>query len=360
MLKTRGYRTGHFGKWHLGTMTKAEKDSNRGGPKNAGLYSPPQDNGFDVCFSTEAKVPTWDPMWKPKREAPGRGWNPMSDPEKEGEPFGTFYWDETGKKVTENLRGDDSRVIVDRVEPFIRGAVDAGEPFFAVVWFHTPHLPVVAGPKYVAMYPDAPSDFYRHYYGCVTAMDEQVGRIRKLLRDLHVAENTLVAFCSDNGPEGKGPGPGTAGPFRGRKRSLAEGGVRVPGVIEWPKRIKAGSRTAIAAVTSDFAPTVAEAVGAKLTVQPIDGMTLLPVFAGETKVRPKPIGFASKGQAAWHEGPYKLYRRGALKPWALYDLVTDPSESKDLAFAMPDKVIEMAARFETWVTSCRESAEGDE
>ena len=358
MLRELGYRTAHFGKWHLGTLTKTEVDANRGGPRGVPFFSPPQDNGFDVCLSAESKVPTWDPMWKPRENASGKGWNLMANPEKEGETYGTHFWDETGAKVTENLRGCASRVIVDRAEPFIRESVAAGKPFFAVVWFHAPHLPVVAGPEYFAMYPDAKTDFHRNYYGCVTAMDEQVGRIREVLRELGVERNTLVAFCSDNGPEGKGPGPGVAEPFIGRKRSLREGGVRVPGVIEWPARIEAGARTKVAAVTSDYLPTIAAAVGAEMTVRPIDGTSLLPVFAGKMTERLTPIGFASRGGAAWHEGKYKLYRGGANKPWTLLDLEDDPSEAKDLATVMPGKVREMARRYEKWRASCSNSEEG--
>ena len=67
IMKTKGYRTGHFGKWHLGTLTTKIKDANRGGPKGAKHYSSPQQNGFDICFSTESKVPTWDPMLVPKK-----------------------------------------------------------------------------------------------------------------------------------------------------------------------------------------------------------------------------------------------------------------------------------------------------
>ena len=97
-LKTQGYTTGHFGKWHLGTLTTTIKDSNRGKPGDAAHYSPPWDNGFDVCFSTEAKVPTWDPMKKPGSD----------------ESYGTHYFNSDGSVATENLEGDDSRVIMDR------------------------------------------------------------------------------------------------------------------------------------------------------------------------------------------------------------------------------------------------------
>jgi len=121
-LVTQGYTTGHFGKWHLGTLTTTEKDSNRGGPKGAQHYSPPWENGFDVCFSTEAKVPTWNPMISPGSD----------------KPYGTYYWNQDGTKVTENLEGDDSRVIMDRAVPFIRNAADKSKPFFtaALLWMY--------------------------------------------------------------------------------------------------------------------------------------------------------------------------------------------------------------------------------
>jgi len=163
-LKTQGYATGHFGKWHMGTLTTEINDSNRGRPGATEHYSPPWDNGFDVCFSTEAKVPTWDPMK-----------NPGSD-----SFYGTYYWRQDGNYVaidSPELAGDDSRVIMDQAIPFIRNAVARKKPFLAIIWFHTPHKPVVAGPEYKAMY-SAHSSGEQDYYGCVTAMDEQVGRLR--------------------------------------------------------------------------------------------------------------------------------------------------------------------------------------
>ncbi|MHC4507427.1 MAG: sulfatase family protein, partial [Planctomycetota bacterium] len=276
-LKTQGYATGHFGKWHMGTLTTKEKDSNRGGPRGAKHYSPPWENGFDVCFSTEAKVPTWDPMKSPNTD----------------KAYGTYYWRQDGTKETENLQGDDSRVIMDRAVPFIREAVEAGESFFAVVWFHTPHLPVLAGPQYRRMYSQYSED-EQHYYGCITAMDEQMGRLRRELRGLGVADNTMVWFCSDNGPEGKdgksGRTRGSAGPFRGRKRSLFEGGVRVPGLLEWPARVKAGRTTDLPCSTSDYFPTVLDVLGFSMKGQPepIDGVSLLPLIEGRMTKRPTP------------------------------------------------------------------------
>ena len=206
LLKEHGYATGHFGKWHLGTLTKTETEANRGGPRGIKNFSPPQVNGFDVCFSTESKVPTWDPMLRPKTSKSKTWW----DPAKDNVPYGTAYWNEKGARVTENLRGDDSRVIMDRAIPFIRAAAKKEQPFFTIVWFHAPHLPVVAGPEYTKLYAKH-EKFAQHYYGCITALDEQVGRLRKELRTLGIADNTLVTFCSDNGPEGNARHPAALG-----------------------------------------------------------------------------------------------------------------------------------------------------
>ncbi|MCP5116650.1 MAG: sulfatase-like hydrolase/transferase, partial [bacterium] len=263
LLRDAGYRTGHFGKWHLGTLTKTLKESNRGGPDGVADYAPPWENGFEVAFSSEAKTPTYDPMWKPKADAPSIGWDWIRDLA-DAEPYGTHYWREDGRVVKDNLRGDDSRVIMDRAVPFIERSAGQGRPFFAVIWFHSPHLPVVAGPEHAGMYKQY-SSYERNYYGTITAMDEQVGRLRHTLRNAGVARDTMVWFCSDNGPEGQqGKAPGSAGPFRGRKRSLYEGGIRVPGLVEWPATVKPGGKTDFPAVTSDYLPTILEVVGAKL------------------------------------------------------------------------------------------------
>ena len=342
-LKTQGYTTGHFGKWHLGTLTTEVRESNRGGPGNKAVYSPPWDNGFDVCFSTEAKVPTWDPM-----KVPGSG-----------QPYGTHYWTAPGKAETENLEGDDSRVLMDRAIPFIRSAVQAKKPFLAVVWFHTPHEPVVAGKKYLDLYADAGSEKERHYYGCLTAMDEQMGRLRKELRDLGIADNTMLWFCSDNGPEHK-TGPGSAGPLRGRKRDLFEGGVRVPGILEWPARVKPGRATDLPCSTSDYFPTVLDVLGFQMQgrPEPIDGVSLLPLIEGRMTERPRPIGFESDRQVSLTDNRYKIISTDGGKTYMLFDLVENPGETKDLAAEKPEIVAGMRATLEAWRASCRDSQAG--
>ena len=366
-LRKQGYATGHFGKWHLGTLTKTVADSNRGGRRGTEHYSPPWENGFDICFSTEAKVPTWDPMLKPKRNARRTWWKPISDPS-EATPYGTYYW-RNGERVTENLRGSDPRVITDRVVPFVEKAASREQPFLAVVWFHTPHLPVVAGPEYTKPYAEY-DPYARHYYGAITAMDEQVGRLRRTLRDLEIAENTMLFFCSDNGPEGKkDAAPGSAGPFRGRKRSLYEGGIRVPALLEWPARLAPGRVTDFPACTSDYMPTILDVLGIAPPERPIDGISLLPVIEGRPSTRPRPICFESRGQLALIENRFKLIhvpdsRRESKKTptvnleFELYDLLADPGESHDLAENHPQRVRRMASELADWRESCAASRTG--
>ncbi len=292
-LKTQGYTSGHFGKWHLGTLTTKIKDANRGQPGKTEHFSPPWLNGFDVCFSTESKVPTWNPLSVPKAFGPGEsrhyGWIPVEDPAQtrhdETEKYGTHYWSGPEMSVNENIEGDNSRIIMDRVVPFIETSVQAKQPFLAVVWFHTPHLPVVAGKKYRDMYSERLLQ-EQLYFGCITAMDEQVGRLRKTLRTLGIADDTIVCFASDNGPEHGTPG--SAGHLRGRKRSLYEGGVRVPGLVEWPAKIREARSSDIPAVTSDYFPTMLDVLGFQMQGQPkpIDGISLLPLIEGRMTERP--------------------------------------------------------------------------
>ncbi len=343
-LKTVGYTTGHFGKWHLGTLTTKIKDSNRGAPGKAQHYSPPWQNGFDECFSTEAKVPTYDPMKKPGSD----------------EPYGTYYWKTDGTRETENLEGDDSRIIMDRAIPFIDNAARSKKPFLAVIWFHTPHLPVLAGPEHRKLYKDQPES-KQHYYGAVTAMDEQVGRLRKELKTLGISDDTLLWFCSDNGPEGKsGKAPGSAGHLRGRKRSLFEGGVRVPGLLVWPAKVKKPRAADMPCSTLDYFPTVMDVVGIKMLSQPepIDGVSLLPLIEGGMKQRPMPIGFESAGQVALIDNRYKIYSANRGKTFSLFDLIEDPAETTDLAAAKPEILNIMKQTLLKWRASCKGSLDG--
>ena len=357
VLSEEGYVTGHFGKWHLGTLTTTVVESNRGGPQGKAHYSPPGKHGFQEWFSTEAKTPTWDPMWKPRGKSNSKWWSPLSD-RGDAQPYGTNYW-QNGKRVTEGLDGDDSRVIMDRAIPFIEDAAGKKTPFLAVIWFHAPHLPVVAGKEYTRAFSDL-SPYARHYYGCLTAMDVQIGRLRSTLDSLAIADNTIVWFCSDNGPEGNSSAPGTTGGLRGRKRSLYEGGVRVPGIVCWPGRVRPGSASSVPATTSDCLPTIAAAIGARLDPDHVlDGINILGILDGSTSSRAEAIGFETRGQVAWLDNDYKLVgktgEKGNIQTLELYHLGSDPSEKKDRSRAEPERVLAMSRALDAWRISCRKS-----
>jgi len=343
-LSEAGYATGHFGKWHLGTLTTEKKDSNRGGSGKTKHYSPPWEHGFDVCFSTEAKVPTYDPMMDPET----------------GESYGTAYWTGAEEEVLDDLEGDDSSLIMDRALEFIEESTESGRPFFAVVWFHAPHKPVVAGPEHLARHPDRKGQA-QHYRGCLSAMDDQVGRLRAALRARGVADETMLWFTSDNGPEGNNDTLGTTRGLRGRKRSLFEGGVRVPGLLEWPKQIPVGEETDVPSVTSDYLPTILSLLGMQLRDdRPIDGVDLAPFLKGGGGERSRPIGFRSGGKQAWIDGRYKIHMSGKGKAVRLFDLYLDPSESEDLAGGDPERVDRMNSAFALWKTSCESSVVGED
>ncbi|MBD3273989.1 MAG: sulfatase-like hydrolase/transferase, partial [Candidatus Marinimicrobia bacterium] len=360
VLKENGYRTGHFGKWHLGTLTKVVKDSNRGGPLSKQHYAPPWEHGFDVCFSTESRTPTYDPLLSPSLEA-----GPLRRGQEPGKSFQTYYWNGPGQIATENLDGDDSRIIMDRVIPFVRETAGTDRPFFSVVWFHSPHEPVVGDPEYMAKYSHLSED-EQHYYATVTAMDDQIGRLRSELQDLGIADNTMIWFCSDNGPSWLRVSPrcvGSPGPFRERKGSLYEGGVRVPGILEWPEKVTGGRSTDIPCSTSDYYPTILSALGVNVEsqVQPVDGIDIMPLINGEMQERPSPIAFQQRNRAALSDNRYKIIT-GEIESgeYELYDLIADPGEQNNIANDHPGIVASMQEELEVWLASVEKSRSGSD
>ena len=330
LLKAAGYQTSHFGKWHLGTLTATETDANRGRPENKHLYNPPVLHGYDVAFVTESKVPTFDPMLKPQTNN-GRFWDYIQERDT-ALTYGTFYWNIKGNKVTEGLAGDDSRIIMDRVLPFIDCSVAEEKPFFSVVWFHAPHLPCVAGPEHAVLYENYPLE-ERNYYGCITAMDEQVGRLVAFLKNKQVYDNTVILFCSDNGPELHTPG--TAGNYKGKKRSLHEGGIRVPAFMVWSDRIKTPQVLEEPCSTSDYLPSLLDLLGISYPARhELDGESFWPLITGKVQEKKKELVFCSGKQGAVILGKYKLYYSEGR--YELYDIESDPSEKLDLAEQLPD------------------------
>lgn len=359
ILKEQGYVTGHFGKWHLGTLSKTDLDSNRGGrPKNINEYTIPSEHGYDTFFCTEAKVPTYDPMIYPATFLEGEskkfGWRAVENKDS-AVSYGTAYWKGENAKASTNLEGDDSRIIMDRVIPFIEESHSNDKAFFTTIWFHTPHLPVVSDSTHRNVYRGM--DLQKQiYYGAITAMDEQIGRLWENLEELGISENTILFYCSDNGPEVNTPG--SAGVFRERKRSLYEGGVRVPALAIWPNTFKS-KRIDFPMVTSDFLPTILEIVNiAYPDNRPLDGLSLMDAINGKTSEREKPIGFICRPQMSWVTHQYKLIGDIDGGNFELFDLLNDPSEKENIIDKFPEIAEKMKADFSEWLNSVEISQKG--
>ncbi len=344
LLKEAGYNTGHFGKWHLGTLSK--EFSAKGRKRNASVnYSPPAWHGYDESFVTESAVQTWNPS---------EGTRAKNNP---------FWLNGVALDPQDpSLDGGASRVVMDRALEFVNKSAKTNEPFFMVVWFHAPHAPVIAGPKYLAMYPNQGEA--AHYYGSITEMDEQVGRLRERLKQLNLTNNTFISFTSDNGPEGKkaaGRFAGTSGDLRGRKRSLFEGGVRVPTLMLHPSKIPAGKHIDTASSTLDYLPTVLA-----LTEQtypsnrPIDGSNLLSVLTHQSELQ-RNIPFYHSNKLALIKNGYKLLvSEKDFSNEQLYLLNDDISESTNIASANPEVVSNMKKVIKDFSLSARKSHSGED
>jgi len=361
ILKQEGYRTAHFGKWHLGTLTRSEIDANRGGRKQFDEdYAIPTDHGYDQYFCTESKVPTYDPMVYPTKfaaeESKRFGWRATSIMDST-QRYGTSYWVQENQKETTNLKGDNSRIIMDRVIPFIENSLQNDKPFFSTIWLHTPHLPVVSDSIHRAYY--ANLDLEKQiYFGSITAMDEQIGRLWEKLETLHIEEQTILFFCSDNGPERETPG--SAGIFKARKRSLFEGGVRVPAFVIWKNNLKGDQRIDFPVVTSDYLPTILDILDVEYPEgnRPIDGISILDALRDKQKKRAKPIGFICRPHISWVTHQYKLIGDDSRENFELYDLLNDQSEKENIIDDFPQIAEQMKADLFDWLDSVESSRKG--
>jgi arylsulfatase A-like enzyme len=365
-LKTAGYATGHFGKWHLGSVR---------------AKSPvcPGNSGFDTWFSSPNFF--------------------------ENSPL----MSSNGKVV--QAKGESSLVTVNAALDFIGKQAQNDKPVLAVVWFGSPHTPHIAGPVEKELYKQYPLRAM-NYYAEITGIDSAMGMLRTGLRDLDIAENTVVWYTSDNGSRS----PGSTGGLRGQKGTLYEGGIRVPTIIEWPARIKKPRRTSIPCNTVDIYPTVVELTGVTVPEQPkpLDGISLVSLIDGKMEARSKPLGFwvypasgrpvrssvllkeiaeekrtgkpstdpmktdanAGKltkrysadelpGNAALIDGDYKLHRRVAKTgkgpiAYELYDLKADPHETTNIADTATDQLRKMKSALAAWQKSVIGSLNGDD
>lgn len=324
-LQSVGYRTAHFGKWHLNGLRGP------GAPVLASDSHHPGAFGFGHWL-TVTNFFDLDPLLS---------------------RMGEF----------EEFRGDSSEIIVTEALRYLEG--NAGKaPVLAVIWFGTPHNPMRALPEDLAPFSDLPPE-YANQLGELVAMDRAIGTLRKGLRQQGIAENTLLWFCSDNGGLGGSQGtpfpPETVGGLRGAKGTQFEGGLRVPAIIEWPARIPEGRVTDHVAGTVDIFPTIADVLDlpADVFIEPVDGISLLPLIEGRAKEqRPEPLGFRRNGQVAVVEQRFKYLDLGKGKEQFLFDLVKDPAEKENLLAKRPKIAARMKAAAEKWNRSVEDSVAG--
>lgn len=383
-LQAAGYRTGFFGKWHLGKITP-ERDEGFPGPKpDARTYVAPWHQGFETCFATESAMPNYNPQvwvheWNLSSTASDANTYVLDRPVRHGE--GTLvgkplprwpyrFWHGEGRPAEEPIAGDSSELIVNHAVRFIERAAAESAPFLAVVWFVTPHTPVSAGDEFRARYAHL-SMREQHWFGAITAMDQQVGRLRETLKKLRVEDDTLFWFCSDNGPSWVHD-LNSAGPLRGKKGELYEGGIRVPAVVSWPGRLGGGRAVDEPVSTNDFLPTILAAAGISPSrLPPLDGEDVLPLLQKKTSRRALPLFFdyptrqsagtweaGSIRQTAVIEGDWKLVSVDGGRRRQLFDLKRDRGESQDRAEARPDQVARLQSAFERWAEQCAASLAG--
>jgi arylsulfatase A-like enzyme len=267
ILQQAGYRCAHFGKWHVGAVKAAS-------PVNPGAM------GFHEWLSHDNFFEL----------------NPWLS--RNGGPPAVFP-------------GESSETLVREAIQFIDRARQEGQPFFTIVWFGSPHEPYSGLPADLALYDNLPAKYsqkkvrltsnetggpttrtqgevLRERYAEITAMDRAIGILRGHLAENGLRQDTLVFYCGDNGTS---PDATLASPHRGTKGQVYEGGVLVPGIIEWPARIPQPRTTTVRAHTSDLLPTLCALVGQPLPDRPLDGINLVPLLEGQLAERPGPIYF---------------------------------------------------------------------
>ncbi len=342
-LKAAGYRTGIFGKWHLGDNFPVR----------------PSDKGFEECLH---------------HTAGGVG--------QAGDPPGNTYFDPILRhnNVPKKYEGYCNDIFFQEAMNFAEQ--NKAQPFFIYLATNLPHLPLQVAEKYVAPYRKyGVNEINAKTYGMIANIDENVGFLMERLQELNLVENTILIFLSDNGPRTSRqkddvyPDRYNAG-LRGTKSSIYEGGIRVPFLIRWPNKIRAGLKLPHIAAHIDVMPTLLEACGAEPINKDriIDGQSLLPLV---TQSNPKwsdrtlffqhnanhePLmysHFAARSQRYKLVQPFPNPRDqlldidefdipAQLDNLELYDIEKDPSEIDNIASSHPQVIATMMESYENW------------
>lgn len=340
VLKSAGYTTGIFGKWHLG---------------DADLYQP-EKRGFDEVFIH------------------GAGGIGQRFPGTQGAVPGQSYFDPIIKHNGSFVKteGYCTDVFFQQALGWMKEKSDRKEPFFAYIPTNAPHSPFRAPKEYSSMYDDKePNKGSSVFFGMITNIDDNMGLLMKKLKDWKIEENTLLIFMTDNG-SARGA-PVFNGGMSGKKGSVHEGGSRVPFFWYWKGRHEGGKDIDVMGRHIDLLPTLAELTGAKLPKKnEAEGRSLYPLIEGENVEWPHRYTFFHLGRwadlRAMKKNPdmtppnpdnFKdtLYavrdEKWRLVEGKLFDLENDPSESQDVAANHPKVVAKMKAAYDAWWKASR-------
>ncbi len=332
LLQAHGYRTAHYGKWHLGG----------GGGHHGHPDAPPvKAYGYDDTRTWNGNGPTW---------------------------FETTPWPFTLKNDLDSIWcPNSSRLAVDGTLDFI--SQDRSRPFYVNLWLKDPHTPLLPTPEQREPFQHLPEP-QQTYYAVIHEADRQIGRLLDSLDALGLADNTLVVFSSDNGPEVTRRELGTYGSvlgLRGHKHCLFDGGVRVPFLVRWPGHTPAGKvndDTWISAV--DLVPTFLDAAGIPLPLHwNPDGTSALAALHGRDFRRGMPMmwewrhadctgqdeSFRGWPMLAIRQEQFVLMQNPVTGQQALYDTVSDMGQRRDIAHDKPDLVRALAGQIEDYSRS---------
>ena len=370
LLKQQGYSTAAFGKWHLGDLSPCTTPSMYSHP--LWPVSHPGVHGFDTWWMTERAVPTIAsncPCFERKSQCVQRYRQTLAARRLSCSNY--YSMDNTITSWPSLIAEDDSHFTFERFADFLQ-SVKSGQQFFAYIALHTPHFPFIATDHYFQHYSSRGyTEEESNYYGAITALDDAIGHIQELLNTYNYRDNTLFWFTSDNGPAHRRslPRPGSTAGLRGYKGTLYEGGIRVPGIIEWPAVIKKNYETDFPVVTSDLLPTVCDILGIDPPAdRPIDGTSILPLLRGEVTARNESIGwmypvvdgnFDSPHNEVIMNNNFKLfakYDNGQIQRAQLYDLARDRSETRDVKGEHPELLESMKQHLAEWRQSVIRSA----
>jgi arylsulfatase A len=324
-LKKAGYATGIFGKWHGGKPRP---------PQTRQVN--PLDLGFDEYVGIFGARECWEKF--PKQMMFGRELKPTD--------------------------GYATEMFTDHAIDFIER--NQNRPFFLYLAYTDPHFNIAAPEKDVDRYlgkfkeEDAKDPVYATYAAMVTRMDAEVGRVVSKLDDLKLADHTLIVFTSDNGATFE-PGNKNASsfhdsnhPFRGSKRTLWEGGSRMPAFVRWPGHVPAEKTCEQPVHMADVFPTVLAAANAKSQTPPgLDGLDLLDVWLGKADVPKRTLFWEWRSEGtpmlAAMNGDYKLVISGANGRPELYDIPRDPAERRDISPTHGPIVKRLRAELDAWM-----------